>query len=199
MVLKKKMSRGFVILVSVGLVVSGCATNAETSTPIPTSVSQPTVSILATPAGSPLATPVAVYHPIASNECDDLIAAAATTLKASAVRSEADFTDAFGGGTGTACAITLSGTGADFKSFQDVAATLKAMLTAKGWTEDPQYQADGPTGTAVGLRNGNRLGLVSVQWQPSPDANCPTDQPISACQLKPEQQLYTITLDFAQK
>jgi len=43
------------------------------------------------------------------------------------------------------------------------------------------------------------LMLIDVEWLPSPDANCPTDQPISACDLKPEQKLYTIQIQTAMK
>jgi hypothetical protein len=43
------------------------------------------------------------------------------------------------------------------------------------------------------------LALISAQWAPSPDAKCPADQPISACNLTPEQKLYTITIQVAMK
>ena len=39
--------------------------------------------------------------------------------------------------------------------------------------------------------------MASALWLPDPAANCPQDQPISACKLTPAQQLYTITLDTA--
>jgi hypothetical protein len=50
----------------------------------------------------------------------------------------------------------------------------------------------------AGFRQGNRLYLLQVGWEPSEDANCPSDQPISACDLEPQQHLYTIVLNCAQ-
>ena len=43
------------------------------------------------------------------------------------------------------------------------------------------------------------LLLISVGWEPSADAQCSSDQPISACELKPEQKLYTILIQAAMK
>jgi hypothetical protein len=78
-----------------------------------------------------------------------------------------------------------------------VTKSLWAMLAAQGWQEDTMYAADGPTGAAGGFRQGDGLCLLAVEWKPSPDANCPSDKPISDCQLKPEQQLYSISLNCA--
>jgi len=36
-------------------------------------------------------------------------------------------------------------------------------------------------------------------WTADASANCPTDQPITACQLTPEQQLYTVTLNCGEE
>jgi hypothetical protein len=43
------------------------------------------------------------------------------------------------------------------------------------------------------------LMLITVGWEPSPEVQCPEDQPISACDLKPEQQLYTVQIQTAMK
>jgi hypothetical protein len=80
-----------------------------------------------------------------------------------------------------------------------VAQDLKGMLNSRGWQEEISYAADGPTGTASGFRKGDGLCLLNVGWKPTEDAHCPTDQPISACELAPEQQLYTIVLNCAQE
>ena len=40
--------------------------------------------------------------------------------------------------------------------------------------------------------------MAGARSQPDASANCASDQPISTCQLTPEQQLYTVTLDCAQ-
>jgi hypothetical protein len=84
--------------------------------------------------------------------------------------------------------------------FSDPNSVLRTLVEAmQGWTEDTQYQAGGPTGAATGLTRDMGLMMISVMWTPSPDANCPNDQPISACELKPEQKLYTVQIQAAMK
>jgi hypothetical protein len=109
----------------------------------------------------------------------------------------APFDDYIGGTSGTGCLISVPGTGADFAGHSEVFAQLEGMLTTMGWTRDINYDGGGPTGTLGGFRRDSALILVLVGWEPSADANCPQDQPIFACDLAPEQKLYTITLSAA--
>jgi hypothetical protein len=67
-----------------------------------------------------------------------------------------------------------------------------------GWDELINYQAGGPTGAATGLTRDMGLMLISVDWEPAADANCPTDQPIASCTLTPEQKNYTVTINTAE-
>ena len=97
--------------------------------------------------------------------------------------------------SGTGCQSTITGTGADFESPTAVAGVLAGMLEEQGWTQDVMLLADGPTGTSQGFRKGDQICLAGANWSPADSANCPDDQPISACQLTPEQQLYTVTLN----
>lgn len=105
------------------------------------------------------------------------------------------FQDFINGGRGTSCQLTVTGNGRNFKDVDQVLRKMSAMLTKQGWRNAPNYIADGPTGVARGFRKGNNLALLNIEWEPSADANCPNDQPISDCELLPEQQLYRITLD----
>jgi len=138
------------------------------------------------------------YHPLDSADCTDLADAVAKTVDVEVATGTAAFDDYVTNESGSGCETRATGTGADFESFPKVAGALKEMLVAKGWAEDIQYAADGPTSTAAGLKHENRLCLLQVGWKPSEDANCPSDQPISACDLASEQQLYTIVLNCAQ-
>lgn len=129
------------------------------------------------------------YKPVSRQVCNELSQAVMAAVSAGFVQSfAAPFTDFVSGESGLGCALEASGTGAEFKSVPDVMNQIRGALA--GWTEKPDYQADGPTGTATAFNRDNVLLLVSVGWQPAPDANCPQDQPISACPLKPEQQVY---------
>ena len=139
-----------------------------------------------------------MMQPLGDADCAALQADMRQVLGVEVARVVAPFSDPIGGQAGSGCQMTAEGTGADFPSFFAVAADLKALLVARGWQEDMMYQADGPTGTASGFHRGQALCLMSVMWTPAEDASCPADQPISACDLAPEQQLYTITLNCAQ-
>jgi tetratricopeptide (TPR) repeat protein len=122
----------------------------------------------------------------------------AQTLGVDVATAEAPFQDYVSRKAGTGCQVIATGTGLDFENFMAVADTLREMLRYQGWREDTMYVADGPTGTGTGFQRASELCLLTVGWEPSADANCPQDQPISACQLAPEQQLYTIELNCAQ-
>ena len=109
--------------------------------------------------------------------------------------TEEPLDDPVTGATGTGCQATITGTGAQFESPAAVVSTLGSMLEEQGWTADPMFVADGPTGTAVGYRKGDQICLAAATWAPDESANCPDDQPISACEVAPEQQNYTVTLN----
>jgi len=57
----------------------------------------------------------------------------------------------------------------------------------------------GPTGIGAGYRKDNQISLAAAQWLPDASANCPQDQPISACPVTPAQQNYTITLNTGEE
>jgi len=138
------------------------------------------------------------YVPVTPEICGTIqeLASQAIALDFS-MEASAPFTDGRTGETGQGCTLTGMATGMKFSDPFSVLRTLvDGML---GWTEDTQYQADGPTGTSTGLRRDMGLMIITVEWTPSPDANCPTDQPIGACDLKPEQRLYTVQIQTAMK
>lgn len=117
------------------------------------------------------------------------------------LEAEAPFQDIVGGAVGSSCQLSATGTGETFTNFVDVATQLVTLLEDQGWVQDPQYAADSPTGTIVGLRrntNGEELAAVQVGWDPAPGVECPPDEPIATCaeELEPEQMLYTITIDL---
>jgi hypothetical protein len=131
--------------------------------------------------------------------CQDIEVMVAGTLGVTDIGldTHAPFEDYLGGGSGEGCLILVGGTGADFKNHHDVFEQLKTMLVNIGWTPDMQYDGGGPTGTLGAFRRDAALMLVMVGWEPSADADCPKDQPIMACSLTPEQQIYTIKLSIA--
>lgn len=106
--------------------------------------------------------------------------------------------DYINGQTGTGCQITASGTGLDFEDAGVLSDAVNGMFQEGGWQADLNYEADGPTGSMGGYRQGGALCLWATEWATSAEANCPSDQPISACQLTPEQTLYTAAINCLQ-
>ena len=151
-----------------------------------------TVAPLATATGTPAA---GVYAPLPDDECKQIKTRLESALQAGFSKSEGAFS--VGAESGLACVLSDTGDGTVFES---IAAIVTAMQGVLGdWTEDPAFAADGPTATFIGIRRGSDLMLISIGWQPTPDANCPSDKPIETCDLKPEQKIYTIVIQAARK
>lgn len=140
-------------------------------------------------------TPAAI-QPLPAEVCNGQAQAMANALNVTEVtQSNAPLTDPVNSKSGIGCQAEVKGTGEQFKDPMTVVNTLGAMLKGEGWTEDPMLAAGGPTGMGAGYRKNDRMCMVLAGWQPDASANCPTDQPIAACNVTPEQQLYTVTLN----
>lgn len=138
--------------------------------------------------GAPPATPAPLpIESVDAAQCAALQAALSEQLGHALTKQE-----------GAACTLVATGTGEDFGSFVDVAQTIREVFTAEGWTEEEAALADGPTGTATRYFKDTTVAAVSVSWQPSAAANCPTDQPISSCDVAPGQQNFTISIELVQ-
>ncbi len=113
------------------------------------------------------------------------------------IEERAPFLDAIAGEAGQGCRLTARGNGNTFTSAQAIIETLVNSV-GLGWTVQPAYQADGPTGSAAGLTRDMGLMLIQANWAPDMGVVCPTDQPITDCNLTPEQKIFTIQIDVAQ-
>lgn len=209
------------------IVLSACAPAAPTAAPAPTNVPAPaTARPVAPPTSSPpTAAPTApptspppptaapttapakptqpvVWSLLPQADCEKLQQAVAQAVGAQLHVSltTKPFEDYVDRTTGSGCEIQVTGgTGANFQNAGQAVDTVGAILKAQGWKEDQNFAAGGPTSIDTAFRNGNQLALLNAGWSPSPDANCPNDQPISACKLTPAQMIYTITLQVAQQ
>lgn len=154
---------------------------------------------------TPTAAPGMTIQPLSMEVCDGQAQAMAHALDVLAgtppdapfipTQSEAPLDDPVHGASGTGCLATVTATGAQFASPLAVLEALGGLLAEQGWSEDPLLAAGGPTGIGAGYRKGEQISLAAAIWLPDESANCPNDQPISACALTPEQQLYTVTLN----
>jgi len=140
----------------------------------------------------------AMYEPIAGGLCQDLQAAASQALGVEfSLQSPAPFLDSLGGEAGQGCRLGAFGSGAQFQSPQDIITTLSNSAVS-GWNPVSNYRADGPTGSLMGFSRDMGLMLITASWKPAPGAVCPADQPITLCNLTPEQKHYTIEIQAAQ-
>jgi hypothetical protein len=138
------------------------------------------------------------YVPITPEVCQTIQDLASQAVALSFSMEPADlFADPLTGEMGQGCTLTAMATGMQLADPGSVLSNLvNGML---GWTEELSYQANGPTGAATAMKRDMALMLINVEWMPDPDANCPADQPIGSCDLKPEQRLYTIQIRAAMK
>jgi Tol biopolymer transport system component/putative hemolysin len=147
-----------------------------------------------TPAASPA--PATTIQPLPVEVCDGQAQAMAHALGVTEVtQSEVPLNDPVNNASGTGCQATVKGTGVQFKDPDSVVKMLGAMLESEGYTADPMLIANGPTGEDQGYRNGDEICWAGAQWWPDASANCPQDQPVSACPVTPQQQDYTVTLN----
>ncbi len=151
------------------------------------------IQIPASPSTSTL-----LYSPVSNEVCQILQETASQSIAlAFSMEPNGYFADPLTGETGSGCILTAMATGMKFSDPASVKSNLVNGFL--GWEEQTQYQGDGPSGSATAMTRDMGLMLIAVEWIPSPDANCPADQPISACNLTPEQKMYTIQVSAAQK
>jgi len=182
------------------LLLAGCGGAPAEPTLEATSIPPTATPIPPTATAVPTATAEAQsgLQPLGSAECSDLADAMSQTLGVSGETTEAPFQDHVSQRMGTGCQTTITGTGLDFEDVQVVGNALRSMIQAQGWYEDFRYGGGGPTGELTGFRRANNLCRLLVGWEPSEDADCPSDQPIFMCEIPPEQKLYTISLNCVQ-
>lgn len=178
------------------LVLAACA-------PLPPGAPTPSAPQPAPAPGSPalpLPNSPAPLQPPAAEVCNGMAQALRQALTVEVTQAEApvSMTDPVSMASGTGCRALATGTGEQFSSPGAAVKALTTVLVGGGWAEDPQLAADGPTGTGTGFRSRDLVCLAGAHWAPDASAHCPADQPISACQVTPAQQLYTVTLDCAQ-
>jgi TolB protein len=135
-------------------------------------------------------------QPLSMEVCDGQAQAMSHTLDdLIPTQSEALLDDYVNNAWGTGCRSTITGTGVDFENPSVVVDELGAMLESQGYSADPALVADGPTGTSQGYRSSDQICWAGAGWQPDAATSCPADQPISACDVPPEHQSYSVTLD----
>lgn len=130
------------------------------------------------------------YKPVAEEECQAIATKLEGALKTKFSLTAEKSTELY---PGKACYLKAEGNGTNF----DIIKTPESISKTVGWESDISFAADGPTGTSSSLKNGNKLLTYAVNWE-APAGKCPDDRPISDCELKPEEQNYTIEIWLGQ-
>jgi hypothetical protein len=107
------------------------------------------------------------------------------------------FTD-MEGVSGEACVVNGAGTGIEFDQGMEGISIGAAQSLPLGYLPDPAYDADGPTGTQRGYRNGNALYVITVNAEPAPGA-CDNLTPQECVALPFEKQVFTVKVSMATK
>jgi hypothetical protein len=107
------------------------------------------------------------------------------------------FTD-MEGVSGEACVVHGSGTGVEFDQGMEGISIGATQSLPLGYLQDPAYDADGPTGTQRGYRNGNALYVIAVNAEPAPGA-CDNLSEQDCLALPFQQQVFTVTISMATK
>jgi hypothetical protein len=180
------------------LVLSACGPSGEAPTPTmdPNLVANIAQTLQAQNSAQGVQTPAGSYQPVENSVCTSVQQSLQPLYPtANFTVSIQPFTD-MNGVSGSACVISGSGTGNDFAGGTGAVVGVIGT-TLPGYIQDAMYVASGATGQTSGYRNGNSLAVISVDWQPSPSANCPADQPVSACNVQPADMLYTVSVAMA--
>jgi dipeptidyl-peptidase-4 len=138
------------------------------------------------------------WEPLPQATCDALAAQMSSALDTETVQSIEPFTEPGTTRTGTGCQSLVKGTGVEFENPQSALDALAGVLEGQGWAEDPMLASGGATGAGEGYRKGDDICYASAEWQLDAATSCPSDQPISACEVPPEHRDYTVTLICAQ-
>lgn len=86
-------------------------------------------------------------------------------------RSEGEARDYRTGKVGQGCRVEMEGSAAAFRGTGAPDVALRERFVGLGWSEDYQYAADGPDGSAFAFRQGSVLCLFRAHWGGGDDSD----------------------------
>lgn len=124
-----------------------------------------------------------------SAACDSAAVIVRQTLALDMRRQEGSFKDSFRGEPRVGCRLVALGSfkalGTDFGPID----TLRAVLPRRGWAPDVRYEADGPDGSAIGMRKLETLCMIGGNWDGGDDSDTTTRAPT------PEEDRYAVEVE----
>lgn len=129
--------------------------------------------------------------PDVATACDTAAMIVRDTLRLDAKRQDGAFVDSFRQMPRVGCRLTARGSFAALAENADPMAMLREGFTRRRWAPDLRYDADGPDGQDIGLRQLETLCLVGGTWNGGDDDESDT----SAIEPGPEDDRYAITIE----
>ena len=117
--------------------------------------------------------------------CDSATNLVKATLHLAVQRQDGEFNDSQRGTRRLGCRLTGEGSFATLANPSGPVAALEKGFTDHGWRGDIRYMADGPDGSAIGLRRLDMLCLVTGSWDGGDDSE---DDPEPAAVADPRYQ-----------
>ena len=75
------------------------------------------------------------------------------------------------GDTAPGCRVEMKGSAVAFRESGEPDLALRRQFAESGWTEDYDYAADGPDGSAFAFRNGRVLCVFRAHWDGGDDSD----------------------------
>lgn len=125
--------------------------------------------------------------------CDSAAKVVHAALKLDLSREDGHYTDSFQGTPRLGCRMTGRGSFAALGTTGGPVEALDAAFTRQGWTSDLRYMADGPDGSAVGLRRRDMLCLVMGRWSGHDHDDTPPRPPTE------EEDRYEVIIECARE
>jgi hypothetical protein len=101
--------------------------------------------------------------------CDTAAGIAGKALALDIHREDGKYFDSFGDTARLGCRLTSRGLFSALPQSSEPVGLVGAAFKRRGWRQDLRYEADGPDGSAMGLRRRDMLCLVVGRWNADDD------------------------------
>ena len=156
------------------------------------------MAIMAPPGATPAHAQTGMtLRPIPAAECQSLAAQTQQAVGIRTAASEDDFTDLASNIDGRSCHIAGSASNLAIATPAELMGKVAAVFP--GWNSEAARDAEGPTGAEKGYVNGNRIATIQVSWEPGPGAACSDKEPLSSCNIAPQQKLWNVVIDVVER
>lgn len=155
------------------------------------------IAALALAGAAPAAAQEDALKPIPAAECQQVAARIQAASGLATSVSEDDFIDFFGRAEGRSCHIMATATGLAVTDANALLAQIAKVFD--GWRDEPDRADEGADAAEKGFVQGARLATVEVSWEPGKGVTCSEKLPLSACQVTPQQRLWTAIIDVVEK